>query len=935
MAKISGSDPLRFQSGDEQANAAYFEQLVANSKNALTDDAGSKSGSVLEDRTTQASHVDLADMDVGISRKEAVNKGEYLEKVDPPADFGESIMDHKIGEGDTTVSQKASEDFINGIKNDIKEGKLAEDSKEAKLVQLFEASASLDQGYSLYGYAEGIESGGSTYRESDTDPTQLTGNDVKEILDEGKVSEKIAEYMQDENISGRYETALKDAVGKIPESERNEMKEKIDAALFKNGEPNTDFEKGIIGLYEKGDDESKDKAEKLTDDYFQALQQLDPEGYTERRQTFNSLLSTYQIDKAMANPETLDPEAVKTGLADTFTLVKSGINAALKGLKEGDKAYDSLKKLGDDISSFQNIYKDMDPKDIPKVMDAIIDATEKGGSSADLDKIVEDKLKGLNTKREETAGGLKKVLHSAASTGTLGSITGVMSLASGIYSIAKGGWSQMTSDERIAAARDLLGGLSGVKDFTTFGSNIVEKLGGTQQIDGKDVAKIKATDWLGVWDQNFPDIWKSDAPTDPLSKSISSNIAETSEALKDKPITAELNNADSSTLNNQISEDVGRAMGAPDAKSGGSKGSFDAGKAGRSFLRFVSGAGLDMTGGALDIVSGVRKLQKAETPLEKAAAGTTLGSGIASTGSGIATTISMFAGKGSSIASKIVAPLATRIVQGLTVGARVAGPVLGVAGAVLGVVGSLIAEAVEHNKMQKLTDSQGKFFADLADQGVAQGDWGDKLEFARYSTYMYGDRDTPDDKSIFDFQADEWKHFQETEGKKGSSLNRLAPGLHRDSDLNEKNLWEKHLTGSTTRTTGKDHESKTDDWRPWSDTDLEPGNLDSTTAYYTRSVGQTYDKTFLDENRSNIETIVDKWDDWNGKDSIVSEKDLRKIADDSGSSEDERAAAKFLLDNENFRRALDGIREQGNQDTKISSKDLNAWFNEIDGGLSV
>ncbi len=929
-SKVSGGDTLRFESGNEQADAAYFDQLVINSKNAFSQDTEYKpdplpvngSGDVGVGKDIEIRNVKIAD------------KTEDTENVNPPEDFGDNILDIKI-EGDTTVSQKASEEFINGIKNDVKNGKIKEDSKEAQLAQLFEASAALNEGYSLYGYAEVIESGGSTYRESDTDPTKLTGKDVKEILDEGKVSEKIAEYMQDETISGRYESALKDAVGKIPESKRNEMKDKVNAALFNNGEPNTDFEKGIIGLYEKGDDASKDKAEKLTDDYFQALQQLDPDAYPERRQTFNSLLSTHQIDKAMVNPESLDPEAVKTGLADTFTMVKSGVNAALKGLKEGDKAYDSLKKLGDDVSSFQNIYKDVKSEDIPKVMDAIIDASEKGGSSADLDKIVEDKLKGLSTKREETASGLKKVLYSAASTGTLGSITGVMSLASGVYSIAKGGWGQMTSDERIAAARDLVGGLSGVKDFTTFGSNIIEKLGGTQQIDGKDVPKVKATDWLGIWDQNFPDIWKADAPKDALSKAISSSIAETSEAMKDKPVTAGLTDADSNTLNNQISEDVGRAMGAPDPKSGGSKGGFDAGKAGRSFLRFVSGAGLDVTGGALDIVSGVRKLQKAETPLEKAAAGTTLGSGIASTGAGIATTISMFAGKGASIASKIVAPLATKIVQGLTVGARVAGPVLGVAGAVLGVVGSLIAEAVEHNKMQKLTDSQGKFFADLAKQGVAQGDWGDKLEFARYSTYMYGGRDTPDDKSIFAFQANEWKHFQETEGKKGSSLNRLAPGLHRDSDLNTKNLWETHLTGSTTSSGPHGHVRKNDDWRPWGDTDQEKGGLDSTTAYYTRSVGQTYGKDFLEENRTHIETIVDTWDDWNGKDSIVSEKDLRKIADDNGRSEDERSAAKFLLDNEKFRRALDGIRENGSQDTKISSKDLNAWFREIDGGLSV
>lgn len=85
---------------------------------------------------------------------------------------------------------------------------------------------------------------------------------------------------------------------------------------------------------------------------------------------------------------------------------------------------------------------------------------------------------------------------------------------------------------------------------------------------------------------------------------------------------------------------------------------------------------------------------------------------------------------------------------------------------IFGVAGTLIAEAVEHAKLQKLTDSQGKFFKDLAAAGVTKDDWGDKLEYARYATYMYGGRDTPDDKSMFEYQSDEWKHFKETEDKK-------------------------------------------------------------------------------------------------------------------------------------------------------------------------
>ncbi|MGI2033160.1 hypothetical protein ACRQ1B_12300 [Rhizobium panacihumi] len=947
MSKVSRADSSKIDSGNDQSDAAYFEYLIAASQKASAGDDGKKSDATFENKAVTSDGPDATGPNVEVSENREVKDEVKFENVDPPEDFGTSIMDRKIGEGDKTVSEKASEDFINGIKQDIKDGKLKDDSKEAKLVKLFEASAALDKGYSLYGYAEAIESSGGTYRKSDKDPTKLTGGDVKEILNEEKVSEKIAEYMQDEKISERYEKTLGDAVKKIPESERKDMSEKVKEALFKDGEPNTDFEKGIISLYESGSDADKDKAEKLTDDYFQALQQLDPDAYTDRRQVFNSLLTTHQIDKIIANPDSIPADAAKTGLADTFTLVKTGVNAALKGMKEGDKSYDLLKRLGDDISSMQKSFEGMKDEDAKKLWFAFNDAAKSGWTSTDIDKIVDGHLKGLQKDRESTAGTMKQVLHSASSSGTLGSMSGLMSLGGAVNTLVKGQGKELTSDERIALARDLVGGLSAAKDFSTFGSNLVEILGGTKETKGKgpdtgegDGAetkkepKIKATEWLGVWDENFPDIWGTEKPKDPLSQTISTNIADASDRLEDRPIATGLNEADSETLNNRISEDVGKAMGVGDGKSGSGGADF-AKKAGQSFLRFMSGAGLDMTGGALDIVSGVRKLQKAETSLEKASAGMTLGSGVSTVGAGVANAISMFTGKGSSIASKIVAPIATKVVQGLTTVARIAGPVLGVAGAILGIAGSLIAEAVEHEKMQKLTDSQGKFFGDLADMGVAQKDWGDKLEFARYSTYMYGDRDTPDNKSIFEFQADEWKHFQETKPEKGSSLKRLAPGLHRDSDLNKRNLWEEHLSGSTTSSGVHGHERKNDNWRPWGDTDREPGKLDTTTAYYTRSVGQTYDSAFAEKHHDHIETIVESWDDWNGKDSIVSEKDLRKIVDDQGNSEDERAAAKFLLDDENFRRALDGIRERGSQDTKISSKDLNAWFKEIDSKFSV
>ena len=113
-----------------------------------------------------------------------------------------------------------------------------------------------------------------------------------------------------------------------------------------------------------------------------------------------------------------------------------------------------------------------------------------------------------------------------------------------------------------------------------------------------------------------------------------------------------------------------------------------------------------------------RKLKNAKTALEKTDAAFTLGGGASGTGMAIANTISMFAPKGAHLAGKLAGDVAATVIRGLAIGARVAGPIFAVAGVIFGVAGTLIAEAVEHAKMQKLTDSQGKFFKDLADAGV-------------------------------------------------------------------------------------------------------------------------------------------------------------------------------------------------------------------------
>ena len=203
----------------------------------------------------------------------------------------------------------------------------------------------------------------------------------------------------------------------------------------------------------------------------------------------------------------------------------------------------------------------------------------------------------------------------------------------------------------------------------------------------------------------------------------------------------------------------------------------------------------------------------------------------------------------------------------------------------LGIITGIISVFVDHQKKQKATDKEGQWFKDQAEIGFAQDDWGDKLEYARYSFYEYDGRDAPTDQSIFDYQTEEWKHFQETPQDQGSSMIRLDESLHKDQN---------GIYGENTNGLPMD----------------------------------VYNKAFYEAHKEEIETIRDKWDDWNGKDDIVSKKDLEKILNDG--DDKEKAAAKFLLNDTGFFNLLDSLWKKDKADTKISTDDLDTWLKLID-----
>ncbi|WP_342595699.1 hypothetical protein AAGT95_04785 [Salinicola lusitanus] len=92
---------------------------------------------------------------------------------------------------------------------------------------------------------------------------------------------------------------------------------------------------------------------------------------------------------------------------------------------------------------------------------------------------------------------------------------------------------------------------------------------------------------------------------------------------------------------------------------------------------------------------------------------------------------------------------------------------------------------------------------------------------------------------------------------------------------------------------------------------------------------QVHGEEFFENNKEEISTIAENWNDWNGGDDIVSKDNLKKIRDDGDRSDAERGAAEFLLEHEEFFDLLDTFHKQDDSDNKISDADLDSWFQII------
>ncbi len=696
----------------------------------------------------------------------------------------------KPDSGYMTVGQLTIKTLIDKYREMIKKGEITHDDKRAQLVRAFEAANALGHGYKLLPYYENPNGFGTyrTYPGGEDNPTfqDMSPEDVEALLNEGKVSERIGELLQDPTIQADYQSSLNSAVNTLPNKQA--LIDKLYNAL--TGSAYTD---ALKALKDKG---LSYEAEQMTQRDLASLAMLDPAKAAEAGQKLRINSLDVDFQSILNDPSLIDSETFTQATTDAIAIVIQALRSSSSLVRHGSQtAADMIKYLEEVLGDKKSVTALSDT-----IKQLVIDA--KQGKTVNLANITQAQFDEAMAKANvplELRGGLSGFFGTTQKFGVWGSIGGAAALASFGYKLSKGAWGpNSTALERWGAARDIISFLSVIGHVAKSGAGFVDF---ARTLLGADPNSQLAWKALGL-DRTLPQVWGKESflpgerpwvpvpdvtpgpvtiPDTPgAPPNTPRNSGEFAQSFADE-FDDIFRNYDETFARNWESLDLSAnekllaqeaadhlaeiwKTAAPEALT--KLGSL-AQRIGVSALK-VLGTVTDLAGIA-DIVVGALGLKKAIDANDVGGiVSNSLGiaGGAALTAAGVIGTAGLFATVPAAIAAA-AAPL------------FLAGAVLALGGFVV----AMIVQAVKrHNHLQDASNDQGQWFRDLANDGLAYADWGDKLEFLRYSFAIYGNDNPDPSKSYFEYQKAEWEHFQHTPGKDGSSLNRLDRDLHVSND---------------------------------------------------------------------------------------------------------------------------------------------------------
>ena len=651
----------------------------------------------------------------------------------------------KKSSDDMTVSQKATTTLLDKYTQGIADGSIGKDDPKAKLVMAIEAQGALQNGRGLTGYVEDVRLDDTTYREMDEKKTQLTAADEQDIIDGNKVDARLTELFANEDIASDYKQSLSDAISTVPD--RDKLVESLVQQLTSPEYTNY--------LQKMNGSGHGDIAQKDVSALVGSLTLLDPVKAKEATDTLTCNSLTVQLDSLQGDASKVSAENKELAIKDVFAVAKAAIKNA---------GVDVPKRVQDSMDQFVNGFL-LDKAKSSEAMAALDEFRSRGVVTEAEIKEVVDKTYIPSAERAK----LKEAFSVMNSQGILSSLSGTASLVSGIYQlVGQGGKLSDDPLERVAISKDFISFLSNSSQFIKTG-----------MFDS--LTKNGAFELLGL-DKTLPEIWDAkgplgSAPPDEKPYTSSNTVNEKLNAIDSRlKINEALFNEEFQRLSAiSIHDDViDSSTGRPTSSSMPDSASLASSvvepdakvpmsmpaKLGGSALK-VLGAVTDFAGGALDVVLGAFNIkagiEKDDSLLKVAGSLQVVGgaTGVAAGGIGIAGLL------------------------GATAAAVAVGPLF-LVGAALGIAGAVVSVFSQHKQEQDATNAESDWYADLDKEGLLQSGWQDKIEYARYAIHHYGQRDTPDDQSMFDYQSREWNHFKEEDGKNGSSINRLDGVKHVD-----------------------------------------------------------------------------------------------------------------------------------------------------------
>ncbi|MGK9065312.1 hypothetical protein [Stutzerimonas chloritidismutans] len=801
------------------------------------------------------------------------------------------LMRAKTTEKDKTVGELYYEKLKEAYKDE------PEDSDKAKYLRLLEAQATLSGGFKYLPYTTNRNAFGTGDNTSYLpDQVEMDPADMRGLMDENALGEELLRLANEPEIIEDNEKFFKEAVDKV--KDKDELRDKI-ADTMRDPE----YQEALEEL--KADGKGEVAEARYASD-MQSLRALDPDLAEQIDIELKFGVPIEQLNEIFEDgAEGVGSENIDKATSDVVTTMIATTMSTVFGSKRGSDIFNYYFGGGKEKGQEKLELKPSEQKMVenltnarPAIEEVVRDraVANLNDPSAQPKPITGDELNKAMDKAKiplDQRGGVGGVLGSLAKHGVLSSSAGMLGMVAGIYKMSDGGLNfGETAAERIEVARNFLsfvGVLAPTATMVTGAFDQMFKNAGLADAlgIGKDLRET-------VWDKRHPpkkpDL-TTDIPLEMLDPTLGSPDKKPQIENPDfgKPFTPEnfweaFDNrltASRPALEDTITalpdDQRDRVSNHVDAISNNAPDADSVRKNQR--MQWIGGAlsaigGMaDSAGGILDIVLGGMGLDKlikeGGTPEEFAAKGLQIGAGAFGTGMGITGIAAAFGVGGAAIASSV----------------------LGAAGSVIGLIAAIIGGVTAMKRDEKTAEGVRDFFRGLEKDGVLEEGWGDKLNYlihVRYEhnyTFLKNNEQYrewfPDSMPVWEAQPEHFKEFTEKVEK------------------------DKRIGDDWFRDTTKDlvvHSSR-------------------------------FDKAFYEEHKDKIDLITDSWDDWEGSDDIVSDKDFEKLLSGKHeATEEQREAVRFLMEHSEFFEFLDTIRYHSNntrEDGKISRRDLDKWLDQV------